>query len=254
MQKRCSSFSTPKIALIGCGILKREIESIKASCTSLVSSELLPDSLHDQPTRLHSLLRQAISRAENVPEVDAVVLVYGACGMAVAGLAPGRCRLVVPRAHDCVTLFLGSKERYAACMRSDPSLFWYIPGWCRTRRVPGPDREPTMRAEYSERFDAEQVNALIEMDREGLAHHSRAAYTDIGLPGDDEQLSYTERCMDCLGWSLQKEQGDPSLMSDLLAGKWDERRFLVVRPGEQIAPCAEGDAIIKAVPSTHERV
>jgi len=237
-----------KIALIGCFALEREISAIGAGLDHLIRWELLRDSLHEQPALLHQMLARALASAEADPEVDSVILVYGACGMAVVGLAPERCRLVMPRAHDCVTLLLGSKDRYAACMAADPSLYWYTPGWCRSGRMPGPDRENTIRADLEGRLDSEQVETFLAIDRESLTNHSHAAYTDLALPGDVAQHAYASHCTHCLGWKLKHERGDPRLLIDLLNGAWDDERFLVVQPGEQIAASGDRHRILKAVP------
>ncbi len=203
--------------------------------------------LHDQPTGLRARLAAAIARAEANPAVEAVVLVYGLCGMALVDLAPRRCPLVVARAHDCITLFLGSRERYADAMRDEPGTYWYTPGWNREKRVPGPDREMKLREEYIAKFGAEEAEALLEMERASYLQHGTGAYTDLRLTGDDAQLRYAQSCTESLGWRFKHEPGDSRLLSDLLHGPWDEERFLVIRPGERIAHSADA-RIVKAVP------
>ena len=37
--------------------------------------------------------------------------------------------LVVPRAHDCITLFLGSKERYLDYFQTHPGVYFKTSGW-----------------------------------------------------------------------------------------------------------------------------
>jgi hypothetical protein len=155
---------------------------------------------------------------------------------------------VVPRAHDCITLYLGSKERYAAQMRDEPGTYWYSPGWNRARRVPDPEREAMLRAEYTAKFGAEEAEALLEAEREAFAQHTTAGYTDLGLPGDDEDRRYAEECAKSLGWRFQRHEGDATLLRDLLHGPWDGDRFLVVQPGERIAHAADA-RIVKAVPA-----
>src|SRR6266540_6667413 len=104
------------VALVACRVLESEIGALLHDATHIVHREFFAIGLHDRPALLHAELAAAIARAEAVPEVDVVVLVYGLCGLALVGLGPRRRPLIVPRAHDCLTLFLGSKERYAACM------------------------------------------------------------------------------------------------------------------------------------------
>lgn len=239
---------TPRVALIACRVLEQEIAAFTESATHIVRREFFPIGLHDQPTVLRTQLAEAIARAEADPAVETVVLVYGLCGLALVDLAPRRCPVVVPRAHDCVTLFLGSKERYAACMRADPGLYWYSPGWSRDKRVPGPDREAQLRTAYTEKFDAEGAEILLEMERGTFARRTGAGYTDLGLPGDDQHHDYAARCAKYLGWTLTPHPGDPSLLRDLLHGPWDDARFLVVPPGRRIAFSAD-DAVVKAVPA-----
>ncbi len=238
----------PDSALIACRVLEAEIEALSKGAAHIVRREFFEIGLHDQPTRLRSLLAGAIGRAEDDPRVRQVILVYGLCGLALADLAPRRCPLVVARAHDCITLFLGSRERYAESMRDEPGTYWYSPGWNKARRVPGPEREAMLRAEYTAKFGAEEAEALLEMERSAFAQHSTAGYTDLGLPGDEEDRRYAERCARSLGWRFRGHSGDPSLLRDLLHGPWDDGRFLTVRPGERIAHTADA-AIMRAVPA-----
>lgn len=235
------------MALIACRVLESEVDALSRDAAHIVRREFFEVGLHDQPTGLRGKLTEAIARAEADPAVEAVALVYGLCGLALVDLSPRRCPLVVPRAHDCLTLFLGSKQRYAECMKRAPGLYWYSPGWNREKRVPGPDREAKLRAEYTEKFGVENAEALMEMEREAFAQHDTAAYTDLRLPGDDEHRRYAEQCAVALGWRFEYHAGDGSLLRDLLSGAWDNERFLIVQPGQKISHSAD-EAIIKASP------
>jgi hypothetical protein len=229
-------------------VLEREIAALTAGSAHIVRRENFPIGLHDQPVVLRARLAEAIARAEADPAVEAIVLVYGLCGLALVDLAPRRCPVVVPRAHDCVTLFLGSKERYAASMKTDPGLYWYSPGWNRDKRVPGPDREAQLRATYTEKYGAENAEALLAMERESFAQHTGAGYVDLDMPDDGSQRAYAESCAKSLGWTLTPHRGDASLLHDLLHGPWDDARFLVVPPGRRIAFSPDA-AVVKAVPA-----
>jgi hypothetical protein len=239
----------PASALVACRVLEAEIEALCAGAPHIMRREYFEIGLHDQPARLRSLLAGAVGRAEDDPRVQQLILVYGLCGLALVDLSPRRCRLVVARAHDCITLFLGSKERYAQTMLEEPGTYWYSPGWNRARRVPGPEREAMQREDYTARFGADEAEALMEMERSAFAQHTTAGYTDLGLPGDDESRRYAERCAASLGWRFRGHPGDRTLLSDLLHGPWDDGRFLTVLPGERIAHTADA-SIVRAVPAT----
>jgi len=55
---------------------------------------------------------------------DAIVLAHGLCGEATAGLRAGSIPLVVPRSHDCITIFLGSRDRYTTEFTGNPGTYW----------------------------------------------------------------------------------------------------------------------------------
>lgn len=236
------------VALVACRVLESEIAALLRGATHVVRQEFFEIGLHDRPAVLRHNLANAIARAESDCATDTIVLAYGLCGLALVGLAPRLRPLVVPRAHDCLTIFLGSKERYAACTQAEPGTYWYSPGWNRARRVAGPEREAKLRREYTERFGPDEAEALLEMERATFANYTTGIYTDHGLPGDEEHRCYAERCAHSFGWRFQHHPGDPTLLRDLLHGPWDEARFLVVQPGQRIAHTADAK-IIDAVPT-----
>jgi hypothetical protein len=243
------STQPPSTAVIACRVLEEEVRHFSAGLSHLVAFEFLEMGLHDRPDKLRSLLKAAIARIEAEGGIDAIALVYGVCGMATVGLAAQRCRLVLPRAHDCITLLLGSKERYAELMRNEPGRYWYSPGWNREKRVPSPEREAALRAVYAEKFGAEEAEALLEMERASLAPHARASYVDLGLQGNEADRRYAESCASWLGWPCEAYRGDATLLRDLLAGKWDANRFLVVQPGHAIRFIAD-ETIVGVVPQS----
>jgi len=235
------------IAVIACRVFDTEIAAAAPDARHIVRRETFEMGLHDQPDVLRSRLREALARAESAPAVESVVLVYGLCGRALVGLGPKRCPLVVPRVHDCIGLLLGGHARHAACLQAEPGTYWYSPGWIRGRRAAGPERTAQLRNEYTRRFGPDEAEALLEMEREALAQHTRAGYTDHRLPGDDAQRREAGRCAQAQGWPLDHHAGDPALLRDLLHGPWDDARFLVVAPGQCIAQSVDA-RVMRAAP------
>lgn len=243
--------ATPRApcALIACKVVEPEIAALGGDTAHFVRREFFEIGLHDRPGELRATLAAAIARAEADPAVQDIVLVYGLCGLALVDLAPKRCRLIVPRAHDCMTFFLGSKERYAACLAREPAAYWYAPGWDRAGRLPGPDRDARLREEFTQRYGPEAAADLLEAERETRAHYTTAIYTDLAQPGDEAHLAHAKNCAAALGWKFDHQPGDPSLLRDLLTGDWDSARFLIVEPGQRIAHSVDA-AVIKAIPAS----
>jgi hypothetical protein len=233
--------------LIACRVLESELAVLTREAPHLVRQEFLALGLHERPAQLRTALADALARAEADPAVEAVVLAYGLCGLATAGLAPRRCPLVIPRAHDCITLLLGSRERYAACMRAEPGTYWFSPGWLRAGRNIGPERDASLLLEYTGRYGAGPAADLVAFERECLAHHTCGAYVDLGLGDHRDDLRQVEHCTQAMGWRYVRHAGDPALLRALLHGPWDEARFLTVQPGARIAHAID-DRIVRAVP------
>jgi len=248
---RASAQASPRIAVIACDVLHDEVEHFARPLPHVTAIEYLPQLLHNEPARLRRELQEAMDRCEARADVDVIALAYGLCSRGVEDLRHERCPLVIARAHDCVTLWLGSKERYARYAETHPGTYWYTPGWIKTGTQPGPDREKHMREKYSAQFDAEDVEFLLEQERAWAANYNRATYVALGEGAGETaaQLDYTRQCAACLGWTFDHVPGDGALMRDLFDGpeKWDDARFLVVPPRHGIRLTAD-DSVIKAVP------
>jgi hypothetical protein len=146
-----------------------------------------------------------------------------------------RHKLVVPRAHDCITVFMGSKEAYAAHQRRCPTCYYYTPGWNRERRVPGPENLAARRAELAKKFEPDDVEYLLETERAQWAMRNTATYLDLDTDDAEAEAGYARQCAAWLGWKFERLRGDPALLRDLLWGNWDAQRFQIVEPGEQLS-------------------
>ena len=124
------------IKVIACEILFRELCHCAARSPSLVDFEFLTQGHHDTPKQGRVEIQRRID-AVPAGKYDAIVLGYGLCSNIVTGLVSTHTRLVIPRAHDCISLFLGSKERYQEHFASHPGTYYYTSGWleCLRRRA-----------------------------------------------------------------------------------------------------------------------
>jgi hypothetical protein len=236
-----------RVALLACQVLEDEIALLAQGASHIVETRWFEIGLHDRPDHLRITLQENLDQLDARTDIEAVVLAYGLCGRGTAGLHPGRHPFVIPRAHDCIALFMGSKEAYTDHQRRCPTCYYYTPGWNRARRVPGPDMFEMMRADLSERFDPEDVEFLIDSQREQLAMHDTATYLDLGTANAASEADYARGCARSLGWKFEHLPGDPTLLRDLLWGRWDTERFQIIPPGMQLGQ-APDDSILRAEP------
>lgn len=240
-----SGAPTPRVAVLACSVFEQEIELLARGASHIAETRWFEIGLHDNPDQLRATLRDHLAVVDRRDDIDAIVLAYGLCGRGTAGLRAGRHPLVIARAHDCITLFLGSKEAYAEHQRRCPTCYYYTPGWNRSRRVPGPDRLEKLRADLAARFDPEDVDFLMDAERDQWLRHDTATYIDLATDDAAREAAYARGCADVLGWKFEHIRGDPALLRDLLWGRWDEERFQVVEPGRQLGHVAD-ERILRA--------
>lgn len=227
----CQSEKIPQTAVVLCRVLELEIEHFAAQYDHIVAIERLEQGLHNEPRKLHMRVQQAIDRIEKETPAEVIVLGYGLCSRGIEGLRAARCRLIIPRAHDCITLLLGDKNRYQQYVAENPGTYWYSPGWIRHHLPPGPQRYEQMYRQYCRQYGEDNAQFLMETERQWQANYRRAAFVDIGVGATPEHVEYTRQCAEFLGWQFDRQQGDPALVHALVAGPWDEERFVTVPPG-----------------------
>ncbi len=237
-----------RIAVLACSVFEREIALYASGANHILSMSFLEMGLHDQPNRLRSELQAQLDKLEERTDIEAVVLVYGLCGLGTAGLRALRHRLVIARAHDCITLFMGNKEDYEEHQRLCAGCYYYTPGWNRRRRVPGPEALETLRAEFSAKFDREDVEFLVEETRSQWAMYDTATYIDLGTDDSKAEAAYARRCAECQGWRFEHLTGNPKLLRDLLWCNWDADRFQIVEPGANLGCTYDGSILRSEIP------
>ena len=202
-------------------------------CSTFEHIELLEQGLHNEPQRLQRELQEAIDRVEaDHPEAQVIVLGYGLCSRGTEGLYTRRCRLVAARAHDCITLLLGDKQRYAQYVKDNPGTYWYSPGWNRHGKPPGKERYERIYKQYLEQYGQDNADYLMQTEQHWFNTYNRATYVSLTVNGHDQDLAYTQSCADWLGWEFDHQQDDPSLLLTLLTGPWDQQRFVVLERGQ----------------------
>lgn len=230
----------PKTAIILCQVVELEIDHFAAQADHIVHVARLQQGLHNEPAKLQREVQATIDRIERETPAEVIVLGYGLCSRGTEKLRCQRCQLVVPRAHDCITLLLGDKERYARYVAEHPGTYWYSPGWIKHHLPPGPERAEAMFREYCEKYGEDNARFLIETEQQWHGNYDRATYVDVaGLGATEQDVNYTRHCAEWLGWNFDRQRGDCALVRDLVLGPWDDARYLVVPPGKTL--CMTGD-------------
>lgn len=223
---------TDPVKVIACQVLWREFSYYAALSQRVFHLEFLKQGLHNTPDRLRDEVQAAIDKCDR--EFDAILVGYGLCSNGIQGIKARDTRLVIPRAHDCITLLLGSKERYREYFDSHPGTYWYSPGWIDTNTQPGEDRYQRTFQAYVEKYGEDNAKYLMVAEQGWLKEYSNAAYVDLGFGNNQVFKDYTKQCAKSMNWNYDELAGDASLLTNLLEGNWTEEDFLVVEPGQQV--------------------
>jgi hypothetical protein len=242
----------PRVAVVTCGVLEDEIRHFAADLEHVVHLEVLEQGLHNEPDRLRTTLQDAIDRVEDVTDADVIALGYGLCGRGSEGVRTRRCRLVIARAHDCITHLLGCRRRYADYVAERPGTYWYSPGWIRCHVSPGEERYRLLKQYYVQKYGEDNADYLMEQEQVWFEHYDTATFVDLGVGDIDEGVRFTRECASWLGWRFDRQRGDPDLVRTLVAGPWPDDDFLVLEPGLTFRMTAD-ERVLEAVDGEVER-
>ncbi|WP_165907945.1 DUF1638 domain-containing protein [Hydrogenispora ethanolica] len=245
---------------IGCSILMKEVcravhqnparSGRQSVAPTRVDLRFLPAGLHERPKILQQLLQKEIDTVEEYVQLEgqsplcretyqALLLGYGLCSEATVGLRARRIPLVVPRAHDCITILLGSKERHQKLFAENSANYWYSSGWIERMLPPGPEREKQLSEKFLQRYGQENLSFLLESESHWQERYCQATLIISQADGVEQNKAYrayTQNCASHLGWEYREVSSDLTMLTDLLKGAWDPERFLIVQPGSEIIP------------------
>jgi len=234
--------------VLACKIFQRELSQVIPACPNALDITYMQQDLHIYPDQLRAALQREIDLVESGEDLhtnkrcfdktEAILLAYGLCSNALAGIHSSRLPLVIPRAHDCITHFMGSKEKYAQYFEKIKGTFFYTKGWLDLGVDIGQADMERKRAEYMEKFDGDEdtVEYLLEMDREMLRHYRYITYiTWPGMPNESGIREAKKLAADS-GLTLLEYAGENRLMKDFVDGNWNEEDFLILQPGETLQP------------------
>jgi hypothetical protein len=229
-----------RLKLISCEVLFREMCHACAHSPHQVDLEFLPKGLHDLGGKpMAAKIQEAVDRT---PEgaYEAILLGYALCGNGLDGLQARHTPLVLPRAHDCIALLMGSHERYQAYFERNPGTYYRSTGWLErgkglqqlTHNTMGFDESlEAMIGKYGE----DNGRYLFEEMTRYRAQYRKLTFIETGLEAGGKFVAEAAGEAEERGWSFERLPGDLAWLGRLVDGQWTDAEFVVVAPGQRIA-------------------
>ena len=126
-----------RLKLIACEVLYREMCAAIAHSPHEVDVEFLPKGLHNLGgAAMHARLQEIADAAGPGPLRRRAVRLR-AMRQRRGRAGQPQLPLVIPRAHDCIALLMGSRERYRKYFEDNPGVYFRSTGWLERGRESG---------------------------------------------------------------------------------------------------------------------
>jgi Protein of unknown function (DUF1638) len=244
------------LKLIYCQVFTREMEHVVSRSAHTVDLESIPMGLHSLGVEMRPHLQERIDAADGAG-YDAILLGYALCGRGTEGLRAGRTQLVLPRAHDCIGVLMGSRHRYASYFQDHPGVYYRSPGWVEFQTPDlklepafpaqkNPMGEQTTLDEFIAKYGEDNGRYLYEQFSSFRRHYSGLTYISTGIASDEACRAKAHAEAEKEGWAFEEVPGSLTLLERLVNGPWDASDFLVVPPGAAIRATFD-EGIVEAV-------
>jgi hypothetical protein len=239
-----------KYKLISCEVFMRMACLAVAKSPHIIDLDFTRLGAHEDPAALGEQLQSKIDEADGSGEYDAILLGYGLCGNSIAGLKARTLPLVIPRAHDCCTIFLGSKHKFLEHFSEKLSAQWSSVGYMErcddylrdtdTGKLMGLDKDYE---ELVEQFGEENAKYVWET-LHPVIDSDELIFIDIPELSHLGSLESFRALADEKSNKLKIIEGDMRIITSLIYGDWHEDDYLLVQPGKQVKALYDQDKVI----------
>jgi hypothetical protein len=148
---------------------------------------------------------------------------------------------VIPRAHDCIALLMGSRHKYQAYFDANPGVYFRSTGWLER----GGNLEQVFRdrtgaghtlEELVSRYGEDDGRYLYEQLTSYKRTYKKLTFIETGLEPDGSFEQHAREEAERKDWEFEKLAGSLALFEQLVSGNWSDEEFLVVKPGWRVAP------------------
>jgi hypothetical protein len=228
--------------LIGCEVLLRELCHAIAKSPYVIDTEFLPKALHDLGGKGMRVRLQEVIDTVDPSTYDTILLGYALCGNGAAGLQARNIPLVIPRAHDCIAMLMGSRHAYDQYFEAHAGVYYRSTGWLER----GAELQPFSAAhgqsldDLIEKYGEDNGRYLYDQLSAYQQTYTGLTYIRTGVETDGRWEQMAREEAERRGWNFALFEGNLGIFERLLSGEWSDSEFLVVPPGKQVVARYDG--------------
>lgn len=213
------------VVFLACGVFKGILKGEEGGKTLF-----LDQGLHVAPKKLQATIQERIDAIE---EPSLILLGYGLCGNGLNKIKAGLHTLVIPKADDCVAVFMGSRKRYLDDFMENTGTYYLTKGWFAAGANPLSEYHGLV-----EKYDTETADWLMEQQ---YTHYKRllfVAHTEADLeeyrPQALEVATFCER----FGMVYEEFLGGEKFVEEIATALKSQENlssaFILIPPGGSI--------------------
>ncbi len=208
--------------VIACRVMKPELDALVEDQPH-IEIRYLDQNMHERPAQMPAVVQDEIDAVEAY--AGQVILGYGLCSNGIAGVKAPRQGLIIPRVHDCITLFLGSRAAYEKVFYEQPGTYYLTPGWVEERKDP----LGYMESAYVPKMGREKAEWGI---REELKNYTRIVMIDTQSADMGPLRKIAKENAAFLDKQYEEIPGLPDYFRRIIFGPYPEPDFIHLQPGE----------------------
>lgn len=234
------------IAIV-CDVMKCDMTEQKNINSNNTDYIFMEQHLHDRPEIMRKKLQEEIDKVSS--DYDKIILSYGLCSNGVVGLKSDEHEIIIPRVDDCISLFLGSRERYIEEFKKDPASYYLCKGWIEYGGDPYraylawtgqktnlPEEWFINEERYGRKYDEVTARMLIA---EMLKNYNRI----VLINNNDLEKIHIDYAKDMVNFIsevldreiiLEEIKGSSKFLEKLINCEWDDKNFIRIKPGNEI--------------------
>lgn len=210
---------------LACETISDEINLSVEKIDSRITIRWIESGLHNSPEKLRCFLQSKIDSLENENrDLRNILLFFGYCGNALLGLTAARCRLIIPRVDDCISLLLGgNRKRRELC--GEAMSYFLTRGWLR--------HENNLWNEYHYCLQKYGPKRTLDIYRLMLDKYKYLNVIKTGAYDPEDILPQTRELADALGLQHKMVEGSLDIIQKALLEEWDED-FAIIEPNSPV--------------------